>query len=159
MKKNLTATVMLVILATFGVTYGLHQFHELGVAHAQSAGSAMLDAGAAAGPAAPAPQLVDPTVDLAGFWAELKALKSTGWTVLVLLVAYGLLKSLGALAPKWSFLQPLTQGRAAIAWAGALSIVTAAFAAVTHMGTWAAVGSAAISAVLAFINFHAPANA
>lgn len=157
--KFKTATVVLVLLATFGITVGLGYMHELGVAHAQ--GSATIDAGAgsalgSAAPAASTPTLVDPTSDLSGFWNEIKALKGQ-WIVLVLLGAYGLLKALSAFAPKFSFLTPLTQGRAAIAWAGALSIVTATFAAVTHAGTWGTVGSAAIAAVLAFMNFKAPA--
>lgn len=155
--KNRSLSIALLIVGVFAVSVSFDAIYHLGVAHAQPAA---IDAGvgSAIGSAAPAsapPQLVDPLADPGGFWDELKALKSTGWTALVLLGAYGLLKALAGLAGRFSFLAPLAQGRAAIAWSGAIAVVAAAFAAVVHAGTWAAVGTALITAIFAFVNFHA----
>lgn len=123
-------------------------------------GSGIAAAGSAVAPAPSAPVQtvtpVDPTSDPKGFINAMKDAKAVGWPVAVALGAWGLLTLLAKGASEFSKLAFLKSGRAAIAVAGLLAVLTAAIAAATRAGSWSAVAGALVASALAFVNFHAP---
>lgn len=96
------------------------------------------------------PTLHNPTLAPVDFASDLRAAYHHGWSVLFLVVAFGLLELAAKFGEPDSGIAFLTKGRTHVLVAGATAIVVAAYNALAQGGAWTAAFTAALSAGLLF---------
>lgn len=154
-------------VATFAVVKLSHADGSAGSGSAVSAisgdsgsglGSQVVPSGSGSGSAStPADKLADPTKAPLAAIDDLKAAKSQGWAMLVLVGLIAVAKLL-AFAPgavgKW-----FATGRQGMALAGGLALAVAMYNVVALGGSWYAAGLAALTALVGLLSPKAPVAA